>query len=194
MAVGRARRNAQDLGRPLAGQPREVAQLDQAGLEGVSLRESDEGRVQGQKFLVRRGSGGEVKLQLLPASAAAVNDALFVTGTFDQDAPHGVGRGREEMAAVVPTGGVGGFDEPQIRLVDEGRRVQGVAGSLRGHPGGRQFSQLLVHQGQQLPGGVGVAVGAVGQNAADFVHRRSPECTSPVQDGATAIFWRVWEW
>ena len=34
--------------------------------------------------------------------------------------------------------------------MDQGRRVQGVAGRLVGHPGGRQFPQLVVHQRQQL--------------------------------------------
>ena len=62
------------------------------------------------------------------------------------------------MAAVLPAGGRGGFDEPQIRLVDEGGRVQGVARGFLRHPGGRQFAQFLVDQRQQLLRGVGVAL------------------------------------
>jgi hypothetical protein len=88
---------------------------------------------------------------------------------------------------------VGGFDGAQIGFVDEGRGVQGVAGRFFGHPGGRPFAQFLVHQRQQLPSGLGVAVCQVGQDLGDFVHR-SPECASVVRKAAPVIFWPVWEW
>jgi hypothetical protein len=55
VAVGRARGNAQELSRLIARQPREVAQLDQAGLEGDALGEPGEGGVRGQHVLVRLG-------------------------------------------------------------------------------------------------------------------------------------------
>ena len=108
------------------------------------------------------------------STVAAVLLALLPAGGVHQDPPHGQSRGGKEVAAVVPAGGVCGSDEPQIRFVHEGRRVQGVAGCLLGHPGGRQFPQLIVHQRQQLPGGMGVALCKVRQDAGDVIHRLEP--------------------
>ncbi len=68
--------------------------------------------------------------------------------------------------------GVLGSDEPQVCFVDKGGRGQGVAGGFLGEPGGCQLAQLFVHERQQLPRGVGIALGEVGQNLGDFVHRR----------------------
>jgi hypothetical protein len=56
--------------------------------------------------------------------------AVNTTGSlFDQDAAHGRGGGPEEVAAIRPAVGVGRPHEPHVRLVDQGSRVEGVAGA-----------------------------------------------------------------
>ena len=120
------------------------------------------------------GADGQVRFEIEPNQSASVSSGLLPAGLIDQDAPHGLGGGGEEVAAVVPACCVGRPDEPQIRLVDEGGCVQSVAGGFFGHPGGRQFPQLFVDQRQQLFGGVGFAVGKVRQDAGHFVNGCAP--------------------
>ena len=46
-------------------------------------------------------------------------------------------------------------DQPQIRLVDQGRGLERLAGLLLGQPLGGQLAQLVVDQRQELLGGLG---------------------------------------
>ena len=77
---------------------------------------------------------------------------------IDQDAAHGLGRGGEEVAAAVPVLGLLDVHESEVGLVDQGRGLERLPGRLVGQPLGRQLPQLVVDQGQQLPGGVRVAL------------------------------------
>ena len=43
-------------------------------------------------------------------------------------------------------------DQPQVRLVDQRRGVEGVAGPLGGHPGGGELAQLVVHEREEVRG------------------------------------------
>ena len=61
-------------------------------------------------------------------------------------------------------------EEAHIRLVDQGGRLQRLAGRFLGHLLRRQLAQLLVHQWQQLLGGMGIALLGRGQDAGDFFH------------------------
>src|SRR3712207_7629769 len=68
---------------------------------------------------------------------------LFPSTTLfrsDEDAAHGLGRGREEVAAAGPRRPARP-DEPQVRLVDQGGGLQGVAGRLLGELAGGQPAQ-----------------------------------------------------
>jgi hypothetical protein len=47
----------------------------------------------------------------------------------DEDAPHHLGRHSEEVRAILPIG-VSLIDESEVRLVDQGRRLQDVPGAL----------------------------------------------------------------
>ena len=66
---------------------------------------------------------------------------------------------------------VAGPDQPQVRLVDQGRGLERLAGLLlRQLPGG-QLAQLVVDQRQQLLGRAGLALLDGGQDPRDVVHR-----------------------
>src|SRR5262249_41285814 len=84
-AIGRGRRDAEgrrSLGNRQAG---EVAQLDQAGLEFIGLREPLQGLVDGQNVQRRlRGSDLDV-VWVVAFQAAAVALALFAACLVDED-------------------------------------------------------------------------------------------------------------
>ena len=84
-------------------------------------------------------------------------EAPLAAGAFDEDAPHGLGRGGEEVAAAVPVLGPVPTDQPQVGLVDQGRGLEGLAGLLLGQPRRGELAQLVVDERQQLGGGVRVA-------------------------------------
>jgi hypothetical protein len=54
------------------------------------------------------------------------------------------------MAAAVPANDVGRPDQPQVGLVDQGRRLERLAGLLLCHPRRREPPQFAVDKGQQL--------------------------------------------
>jgi hypothetical protein len=63
--------------------------------------------------------------------------------------------------------------QAQVRLVDQRRRLQRLPRLLLREPPGRELAQFFVNQGEQLPGGTGVAVLDGRQNAGDVFHHRS---------------------
>ena len=75
----------------------------------------------------------------------------------DQDAPHRLGGGGEEVPPPVPGQAGFGADQPQVRLVDQRCRLECRVGCLAGELRGRQSPQLVVDQRQELPGRAGVA-------------------------------------
>src|SRR5271156_2639251 len=80
VAVGCSGRNAKDLGRIFAGQAGKVTQLDQPGLERIALGEPGQRGVEREQFLIRLWRGGEVGMELLPLSSAAVDLAALLAG------------------------------------------------------------------------------------------------------------------
>jgi hypothetical protein len=69
-------------------------------------------------------------------------------GDIDQDAPHQPRRHRQKVGAVLPVH-LSDVDQPQIRLVDERRGLQGLAGSLAREASLRDSPQLTVHERHQ---------------------------------------------
>ena len=67
-------------------------------------------------------------------------------------------------------GGRLGVHEPQVGFVDQGRRLERLAGAFVCHLMGRESLQLVVHQRQQFVGGVRVALLNGQQDAGDFTH------------------------
>ena len=71
-----------------------------------------------------------------------------------EDAPHHASGHREEMRAVLPLD-VFGVDQPQIRLVDERRRLKAVPGTLSCHAASRDLVELPVDErNQSVEGGL----------------------------------------
>jgi hypothetical protein len=95
-------------------------------------------------------------MELLPPSAAAVNDATLKAGAFDQDARHGGRRSREEMALVVPSSGIR-TKESHLRFMHERRRIQRVARGFSNHVRCGQLAQFVANERQQPLGGCGFA-------------------------------------
>ena len=63
-------------------------------------------------------------------------------------------------------------DQPQVRLVDQGRRLERLAGLLLASLCGRQPAQLVVDQRQELRRGTGVALLDGVQDAGHLIHRQ----------------------
>ena len=95
---------------------------------------------------------------------------VLAAGILDEDPPHRLGRGREEMAAVLPALVVRGADQAQVGLVNQRRRLERLAGVFSCQLLRRQLAKLLVDQGQQLAGSRGVALFDRDQDAARVIH------------------------
>jgi hypothetical protein len=138
-------------------QTAEETQLDDASELGIHRRQTRQGLVERQQI-------ARVLLEqldhLLQRHALAAGDALVRPATprvVDQHAAHSARGDAQEVLAVREADGVGGTGEPQPGLVDQGRRLQRVAGGALTHRAGGESAQLLVDQRQELVGGVRVA-------------------------------------
>ena len=101
---------------------------------------------------------------------AAVLLAALSAGVLDQDAPHRLGRGGEEMAPTVPLPVVGRPDEPYVSLVNQGGGLKRLPGSLLGQSMCGQLAELVVDERQELVGRPCVAFLDGRKDAGDLVH------------------------
>ena len=94
--------------------PDEEPQLHQFGGDRIVLRQPVEGVIEFEQIVI--GGGGEVgeSVQIDPVPPAAALDPVPVAGVVDQDAPHGLGCGGEEVPATIK---VLVPDETQVRLM-----------------------------------------------------------------------------
>src|SRR5437016_8449634 len=89
-----------------------------------------QGHVERQQIDVRLGICRLDITQLQSLAVASGLDTLLVSGSFDENTPHCFrGRGKE-MAPTIPLWRFFGVDKTQIGLVNQGRCVQSLAGSL----------------------------------------------------------------
>ncbi len=149
---------------------RSASNLDHFGDGWLLIRQAVQGVVEREQFvgcLVR----GEVNpVQVDPIEAAGVADARLAPGVLDEDAPHGLGRRAEEVAAAVPRLCIVMTHQAQVRFVDQGRRLKSLAGFLPGETGGGQLAEFLVDQRQEPVGGAGVALFDRFEDPRHFVH------------------------
>ena len=104
-----------------------------------------EGFVEGQDF----GDlffGGEVHdVEEDAFAAAAAFELAAGPGVFDEDAPHGLGGGEEELAAVREVELAAGL-EAEEDFVDQAGGLERVVGALGGHPPAGEGAELLVDE------------------------------------------------
>ena len=104
----------------------------------------------GRSELIQVGVDALVVATLLRTSLAA--------GTFDQDAAHSFGGGGVEVTTTVPVPIRVTPDEPEVCLVNQGGRLESLPRLFAHHLCSGKAAKLPIDQGQQLIGGVGVAV------------------------------------
>jgi len=107
-----------------------------------------------------------------PSRASPSLERLFAPGAFDEDAPHGFGRGTDEMSMVIPViFWVAGQSQPG--LMDQGGGLKSLARRFMGHPDLSQLAQLFINQGQQIlgtPARAGIASFQGLEDARDIAH------------------------
>ena len=118
----------------------------------------------------RGSTDGKRFVQLDALPVAAVLGPSFPPGVLDEDAAHGFGGGGKEVSPAIPVLHLLHVHEPDVGFVDQGRGLQGLAGRFVGQLLGRQLAQLVVDQGQELTGGVWIAVPDCVQNARALAH------------------------
>ncbi len=120
----------------------------------VLFGQASEGLVQVEDLLRHRVERELVSRQRNPCPPAAALDRSLGAGTVDEDAAHRLGCGREEVAVVLPLApGPIVTQQPQVRLVNQCRRLERLARRLPGHPMLGQRAKLVVDDGQELLGG-----------------------------------------
>src|ERR1700730_15821531 len=90
---------------------------------------------------------------------------------LDEDAAHGFGGGREEVAAAVPALGLLGVYQAQIGFMDQGGGLECLPRLFLSQLLGRQLPQLVINQRQQLLSGVRVALLDGTQDLRPVAHR-----------------------
>ena len=105
---------------------------------------------------------------------------LLVPGPVDQDTAHGLGGGGEEVAGGRASAGrFAGPDQPQVGLVHQGGRLQGLAGLLLRQPLGGKPAQLIVNQRQELIGRFWVALFDGREYVGDIAHWQAARDVTP---------------
>ncbi len=130
VAVSGCPRQPQRLGRLLHAQPGEVPQLHQLSRLAILGCQTGQRLIDGQD-LMRPCVDREVGLEQVDAHTFA---AMLLTPALpcvlDQDASHGLGGGGKEVAAAVPALDSILVDQPEVRLVNQGRGLERLPGQL----------------------------------------------------------------
>ncbi len=130
---------------------------------GVSPKNRRCPRQQRRRFTPCVGRGGRAgePVEVDPVLSAAP----FQPGAVDRHSSHRLGRGGEEVRfaveMLIP-------DQPQVSLMDQGGGVEGVPGTLRGHPRGREFPQFVVDEREQVGRRLAVAGRRGGEEVGDL--------------------------
>ena len=155
MAVGGGPGHAKCGGRIVDRQPGEVPQFDHLGGDRILGGQPGQGRIQGEQFVVSHlGFDGNIG-QIDSAMVSAMLLSLFSAGGVHQDAAHGLGGSRKEVPAAVERLVA---DQPQVRLVNEGGSIEGLARGFGRPARGGEFPQLVVHEREQIVGSLAVSL------------------------------------
>jgi hypothetical protein len=93
-------------------------------------------------------------------------------GALHKNPSHGFRGGNEEMSAAVPTLGFIS-NQPEVRLVNQGGRLEGLAWWFVGQLLSGKQTQLLIDQGQELVRSFRVPLLNGVQDACDITHADS---------------------
>jgi hypothetical protein len=100
------------------------AELDNLGRDGIILRETGEGLVEGKESIIGIGRLKRFVIQYGWRFAATPHGGPAAASVVNQYAAHGLGRGGKEVASAFPACRVRRANEPQIGLVDKRGRVK----------------------------------------------------------------------
>ncbi len=105
--------------------------------------------VQEEDIASARVHAGQVSLELHPQGFIRPLRRRARPGVVHEDSPHHARRQGEEMGAALPVHRVLA-DQPDVRLVHEGRRLQRVVAAVSAQMAGSAAAQLAVDQRQQF--------------------------------------------
>ena len=148
-AIRGARRNVHHSSRFRQSQPGKISQFHQLGRLRIRCRQVVDGPIERQQILTGFRSGDFEIVQIYECLTASPLEAFLAAGVVDENPSHRFGRGREEVAAVIPRRDVRMADEPEVRLVDEGRGLKCVFGGFVRHPCRGKFSQFVIDKRKQ---------------------------------------------
>ena len=97
-----------------------------------------------------------IKVNPIPPNYPRVSPYLCVAGAAGAMAFYEKGLGATERMRIPMPDGVS-IHQPEVGLMDESGRLEGLARSLLRHLGGRQLAQFVVYQRQESLGGPCVA-------------------------------------
>src|SRR5262245_41076066 len=103
-----------------------MPQFDQLRRLRVFRFKSGESRIERDQTMTQVRSNRLSDVQVDNCSIAAMFLTTFAPRRLDENPPHRLGGGGEEMTAIVPARRVRRANEPQIRLMNECRRIQCV--------------------------------------------------------------------
>jgi hypothetical protein len=127
-----------------------------------------------EHVLHRVGSSRAIGRQVVALHPAAVANAVLAPRDLDEDAAHSLGRGGEEVAAVLPALHVPRTYQPHVRFVDERGGVESLPRLLVGHVDRGEAAQLVVNERKEVRRGVPIALVDGGEDVGDVGHAQ--EC------------------
>lgn len=152
MRISRSRSKLEYSGGFLQSQTAKKTQLDEFRNLRFHFREGLKRLVKREKLIVRFGTTECIRIQPCANSTAPVFQATLVPCRLDHDPTHRFRRCGEEVPAALPLRGgrnalsLGSSDQPEQRLVDEGRGLQSLSRWLFRQPCRGQASQLRINQ------------------------------------------------
>ena len=126
--------------------------------------------------------GGDEDTLLVPAPF----EACLLPRPLDQNAPHGLRGGHEEMVAAVPIL-LGRADEPQPGFMDQSGRLQGITSGLLRHVVGGESSKFLIDQRQQFLRGFAIALLDAFENLGDIAHATELKRPAEIEESQKRI-------
>src|SRR5689334_13181510 len=136
---------AEHLRALLDREAREEAQLDDAGLLRIERGETVQRVVERDDVETAIWPQFQRIVESQTLGVATALGAVSGARMVHEDLPHEVGRNTEKMRTVLPWSAFGA-DEAEIRLVDERRALQGVAGTLASQKALRETVQLAIDE------------------------------------------------